>query len=443
MTRRVRTADLVALIEASYRTDGTADDWLFGIGDAFERLVGHGRGALLYRYRQDKGQLRPVGRPVFTHTRSRFHFSQTLGRFATHAGLIGFLDRIHPQLAERSFLAPCGPGWLVAQASAIAERHRHPEWMVKPPPLATRLGITDIWGMNVPDARGGGLTIGCPERELREHPRAHFDAIASAADAIQAGQRLRGHVEGIDRSGSEEAVFSPDGKLADATGAARSPEARSTLSDVVRRLDSSRARQARSQWSGEPVWPGIISGRWSLVQRVETDGRRFIIAHANAKGVVNPRKLSPQEKEIANWAAAGLMNKEIASAAGCSVSSVEATLARVIKKLGLGSRLELVLDYKSASKSLAHHIGGLSADEPLVALESQPRLNFGADLTEAQQEVATMIAQSYSNAEIARRRGTTTRTVANQVRAIFERCQVQSRAELLARALSDNTSESE
>ena len=55
-------------------------------------------------------------------------------------------------------------------------------------------------------------------------------------------------------------------------------------------------------------------------------------------------------------------------------------------------------------------------------------------LSPAEQDVAEGILRCESNAEIARRRGASLRTVANQIAAIFRKLQVRSRFELIARA---------
>jgi len=55
-------------------------------------------------------------------------------------------------------------------------------------------------------------------------------------------------------------------------------------------------------------------------------------------------------------------------------------------------------------------------------------------LTEAEREVLALVRAGLSNAEIARRRGRSVRTVANQIASIFAKCGVRSRAELFALA---------
>jgi DNA-binding NarL/FixJ family response regulator len=52
-------------------------------------------------------------------------------------------------------------------------------------------------------------------------------------------------------------------------------------------------------------------------------------------------------------------------------------------------------------------------------------------LTRSESEVVEAIRQGSSNADIARRRGTSTRTVANQVAGVFRKLGVHSRTELV------------
>jgi DNA-binding CsgD family transcriptional regulator len=58
---------------------------------------------------------------------------------------------------------------------------------------------------------------------------------------------------------------------------------------------------------------------------------------------------------------------------------------------------------------------------------------LAAVLTKAEREVARMLVLGDTNAEIARRRGSSVHTVANQVASIFRKLGVSTRAELVAR----------
>jgi DNA-binding CsgD family transcriptional regulator len=56
------------------------------------------------------------------------------------------------------------------------------------------------------------------------------------------------------------------------------------------------------------------------------------------------------------------------------------------------------------------------------------------ELTEVEHEIVHALLAGQRNAEIARERGTASRTVANQIASIFRKLGVRSRAELVAQA---------
>jgi DNA-binding CsgD family transcriptional regulator len=66
------------------------------------------------------------------------------------------------------------------------------------------------------------------------------------------------------------------------------------------------------------------------------------------------RELTPTELRIAELAAAGSQNKEIASALFVSVKSVEASLSRVYAKLGIRSRVELASRLPTQPHAIPH-----------------------------------------------------------------------------------------
>ncbi|MBP8805012.1 MAG: helix-turn-helix transcriptional regulator [Kofleriaceae bacterium] len=74
------------------------------------------------------------------------------------------------------------------------------------------------------------------------------------------------------------------------------------------------------------------------------------------------------------------------------------------------------------------------ADGDLAVISAQaPHPGARAHLTEAERAIVRRIAAGDSNRAIADARGTSARTVANQVAAIFAKLGVASRSELLAR----------
>ena len=73
-------------------------------------------------------------------------------------------------------------------------------------------------------------------------------------------------------------------------------------------------------------------------------------------------------------------------------------------------------------------VGG---DEYAVFAFNLPDLKPPADLSRAEREVVRAAAGGCSNAEIAKGRGTSARTVANQLRSIYSKLGIASRVELV------------
>ena len=72
-----------------------------------------------------------------------------------------------------------------------------------------------------------------------------------------------------------------------------------------------------------------------------------------------------------------------------------------------------------------------SGEAEIVLLSFTPASR--AKLTEAERDVALAVARGLSNAEIAKRRSASPRTVANQVASIMRKLDVSSRSELAAK----------
>ena len=108
---------------------------------------------------------------------------------------------------------------------------------------------------------------------------------------------------------------------------------------------------------------------------------------------------------------------------------------RASKTGGANPALSLVGRAIEAPRGLLAERLDVEGDEfLLLAFPAEPGDLSG--LTSAEQEVASALLQGRSYQEIARQRGTTSGTVANQVRSIFRKIGVRSRAELAKKASS-------
>ena len=86
------------------------------------------------------------------------------------------------------------------------------------------------------------------------------------------------------------------------------------------------------------------------------------------------------------------------------------------------------------------HIRITVGDRSVVVLRPPEQSLQLSALTDAERAVAVLVARGLSNLQIARRRGRSPRTIANQVRSIYTKLEIKSRQELV-RLLSDTTDE--
>ncbi len=214
------------------------------------------------------------------------------------------------------------------------------------------------------------------------------------------------HVEPLDDARPERVLLSRVGEAVRAVTRARGP---------LREEDPERATS---------LWTALIEGRWALADRVDADGKRFVLAFRNELGAPGPRELSARERDVVAWAAGGASLKEIAYAMGLAISTVGEQLSRAMRKLHVANRGELAAMWAHAQAPVPE------SDVAKVALEGRDVVLAG--LSEAEREIARRAARGETTAEIARTRGTTESTVTNQLGTIYRKLKVSSKAELAA-----------
>jgi DNA-binding NarL/FixJ family response regulator len=180
-------------------------------------------------------------------------------------------------------------------------------------------------------------------------------------------------------------------------------------------------------------WEGLISGRWSMIDRFDNDGRRFVVAVKNDPAHPDPRGLTIRERQVAEYVGLGHASKEIAYTLGLSDSAITNCTARAQDKLGMASRAELVAFF--APSGLRRKLAETSLVGERLLTGTYPLVNTRhiANLSETEREVAALMIAGSTNADIAQRRETSEHTVANQVQSIFRKLGVRSRGELVAR----------
>jgi DNA-binding CsgD family transcriptional regulator len=90
------------------------------------------------------------------------------------------------------------------------------------------------------------------------------------------------------------------------------------------------------------LWPGLVARRWSLVDRFESDGRRFIVARRNEPRPAGPLALSLRERQVLGHMVQGDSVKLTAYSLGVSPGTVSDVASVLRLKLGIRTFADLV-----------------------------------------------------------------------------------------------------
>jgi DNA-binding NarL/FixJ family response regulator len=138
-----------------------------------------------------------------------------------------------------------------------------------------------------------------------------------------------------------EAIFDSQGRLAHAIQPATTTA--SKLASAILAVQRARGTLRRdSPDEALEVWRALVDGRWSLVDQVDTDGKRFLLARKNDVTADAPAGVTSAERTVLLARARGLSIKLIAYETGFSISRVSAALRSGMGKLGLQSDADLV-----------------------------------------------------------------------------------------------------
>jgi len=326
---RAMSFDVIRAIEACYAPVEEEAAWLAGIGEAMKPLHQGMGGAVLTYDARDPAAFQ-IGGLVATGVGPEF--GEMLELFHRQAGK----ERIRALYGRPP---PCGS--LLATLPSMG-----PEMAGFAHRYLSEAGFPNIYAVHgaEPDHRGAiaGFNVRVdwrPPPPIR-HRLSHMSAHLCTAF------RLRRAIGGLATpdSGRTEAVLDPSGRVEDARGAAQDPAARASLGVALRRVERARGRARRaSPEEAVDLWRGLVDGTWSLVDHVESGGRRYVLAVRNPPGVLDPRALTARERDIVGFALMGRSNKWIGYTLGLAASTVAEHLARVLRKLGARSRTGLIL----------------------------------------------------------------------------------------------------
>jgi DNA-binding CsgD family transcriptional regulator len=268
------------------------------------------------------------------------------------------------------------------------------------------LGMSD--SVSTLSQGGDGVSMvlfGMARREIIVEPSQRL-LLTRVAAHLEAALRVR--INGA----APVAILDVDGSVRDAEGLSASPTMRARLSQGVKAVERGRRRRERAQRGAIDAWHALVSGRFALVEQAASSRREYHV-YENPPHVWTTRSLTTTEANVLELSARGMSGKLVAYTLGISFARVSEALASAAAKTGCGSRNGIV---RLAAAALA----------PSGEKVDQPRL------TDAEREIIARLADGWSNAAIARARGTSEKTVANQVGALLKKFGSSSRRALAA-----------
>ena len=115
------------------------------------------------------------------------------------------------------------------------------------------------------------------------------------------------------------------------------------MREAVRRMERARRRSTRADAeTALGLWRALVDGRWSLLERFESGGRRILVARRNDPASRPSHSLSELERKTVALLAVGHSQKLCAYELGRAESTIHEVAAAAMTKMGIGSRAALV-----------------------------------------------------------------------------------------------------
>lgn len=192
------------------------------------------------------------------------------------------------------------------------------------------------------------------------------------------------------------------------------------------------------------VWRELSRGLCKITDGFFSATRCYLLT-TPAPGPAQP--LQGRRLAILEAVLAGVGQKNIAIELGLAPSTIALNARLALDSLGIGCRPSrinplLMLAAQAELKGWRGVDGSLSfathGDKQVRVISvSRPDRKLEHTLPRAELAVVRALIEGASYEDIARQRGTSTRTIANQITAVFRRMKVSGRSELLLRLFAD------
>lgn len=189
------------------------------------------------------------------------------------------------------------------------------------------------------------------------------------------------------------------------------------------------------------IWRGLLSGHFFLSSSYYREGRCYtVLSRVAGEG----RRPSAKVVDVLERVLAGESQKLLACELGLTSSTIATYCSATLRGVAherLSSRAPIVV-VMAALAARGVPLPGARLEQTLedgswVLSVATPGAGYVELLSPGEWEVARATIEGKTHAEIARARGTSRRTIANQLAAVFYKVHASGRAELRAKAVVD------
>lgn len=193
------------------------------------------------------------------------------------------------------------------------------------------------------------------------------------------------------------------------------------------------------------LWRELSRGLCTVNDAFFTERRCFLCTTA----VTEPRRPMPRKRrDILEKVLMGVGQKNIAIELGIAPSTVALNAKQGLDTFGMSCRASrahpLVMLAAWAERNGNTRVSGTlsfvdrGGQEVRIIAVPRPDLRLGSVLPPAELSVVRALIEGESYEDIAERRGTSVRTIANQITAVFRRMRLSGRSELLLRLFASS-----
>jgi DNA-binding CsgD family transcriptional regulator len=172
------------------------------------------------------------------------------------------------------------------------------------------------------------------------------------------------------------------------------------------------------------IWAGVYSGTWSIIDRYDRLGRRYLFVYKTDAGASDPQRMTPMQRHALDCLSRGRSDSEIAATLGIKLDAASALVRIIKRKLRTPTRRDLIGINADCLRPLMFRRGELRA----AVLHSSIDLAqvLPSSISDAERNILHLQIAGKSNYEIARIRQVAYKTVSNQVAAAYSKLNVRT-----------------